>query len=149
MDSAMPFTTLQLNEERTAGLHSRQKESWFPYLIEALQEIPPSADGKEKFVVECRKLYENNPSALNSINEFNTTYRSEMAISWYTREGILYQLFNRTLRQVDQDRIVLFHFFIYDLSQQLKNELEKNKNADWRNEPYIVANVYRKQNSNF
>ena len=130
----MPFTPLTCCEERTTGLHSRANVTWFPYLIEALQQVPPIPNGKEKFVAKCRKLYQQNQSALNFIDEFNETYNPQTAISWYTREGILYQLFNRTLRQLDQNQIFLFHFFIYDLNQQLKNELDNNKTADWRNE---------------
>lgn len=135
LHSAMPFTLLSCDEERTTDLHSRANENWFPYLIAALQEVPPISNGKEKFISECRKLYQNNQSALNFINEFNDTYEPHTAISWYTREGILYQLFNRTLRQSDPNRIFLYHFFIYDLNQQLRSELDKNKNADWRKEP--------------
>ena len=135
LDSAMPFTLVSNDAERTTGLHSRANESWFPYLIAALQEVPPVSNGKEKFVSQCRKLYQKNQPALNFINEFNDTYVPHTAISWYTREGILYQLFNRTLRQSDPNQIFLFHFFIYDLNQQLRNELDKNKSADWRKEP--------------
>ena len=133
-DSVLPFSACSETEERTTAYHSRQHESWFPYLMDALQEIPPISNGKEKFVEECRKIYHNNQPALNFLDEFDRTYRSNMAISWYTREGILYQLFNRTLRQLDQNRVILFHFFIYDMSQQLKTEHETNRNAPWRNE---------------
>ena len=135
IQTTMPFSVFPVNEERTTGPHSRQHERWFPYLIEAFQEIPPIANGKEKFVAQCQKLYQNNQSALNFLKEFDETYVPQMAISWYTREGILYQLFNRTLRQLDQNRIFLFHFFIYDISQQLKEEHKKSKDADWRTVP--------------
>ena len=111
INSTMPFTVLSSNEERTTGLYSRTDIHWFPYLMEALQEIPPVPHGKEKFVIECQKLYEDNQAALNFINEFNDTYDSQMAIAWYTREGILYHLFNRALRQLDQHKIFLLHFF--------------------------------------
>lgn len=134
IDTVMPFSAFIANEERTTELHSRQHERWFPYLIEALQEIPPIANGKKKFVVHCQKLYQNNQSALKFLKEFDETYIPQMAISWYTREGILYQLFNRTLRQLDQNHIFLFHFFIYDISQQLKQKHKKSKDANWRSE---------------
>ena len=98
MDSTLPFSNLSTNEEPTTGLHSRTDIHWFPYLIEALQEIPHAANGKEKFVNECQKLYHDNEPALKCIKEFNDTYESHMAIAWYTREGVLYQPFNRALR---------------------------------------------------
>ncbi|CAF1181704.1 unnamed protein product [Adineta ricciae] len=140
IDSTLPFSALSSNEERTTGLYSRTDIHWFPYIMEALQEIPPVANGKENFVNECRKLYLDNEPALKFINEFNDTYDSHMAVARYTREGILYQLFNRVLRQLDQHKIFLLHFFIYDLSQQLKKEADNSKDADWRKEP-----VYRGQ----
>ena len=149
MNSTMPFTVLSSNEERTTGLYSRTDIHWFPYLMEALQEIPPVAHGKEKFVIECQKLYEDNQAALNFINEFNDTYDSQMAIAWYTREGILYQLFNRALRRLDQRKIFLFHFFIYDLSQQLKKEAQSSKNSDWRNQPLYRGQRISKEELEF
>ncbi|UJR12526.1 hypothetical protein I4U23_016701 [Adineta vaga] len=135
MDSMIPFSILSSNEERTTESHSRTNIHWFPYLMEALQEIPPVINGKEKFVVECQKLYQDNESTLKFVKEFNDTYESQKAVAWYTREGILYQLFNRVLRQLDQHKIFLLHFFIYDLSQQLKKEADNSKDANWREEP--------------
>jgi tetratricopeptide (TPR) repeat protein len=108
--------------------------------LEVLQEIPPAFDGKETFVDECRFLYRDKQHALKFIDEFNNKYEPQMAIWWYTREGILYTFLNQTLRQQDQHRILLCHFFIYDLSQQLKKEVDKNKDPDWRK-----GTVYRGQ----
>jgi hypothetical protein len=53
-----------------------------------------------------------------------------------TREGFLFRLLNRALRQHDQNDILLLHFFIHDLARQLKIESDENKDAEWMYEHF-------------
>ncbi|UJR08032.1 hypothetical protein I4U23_012309 [Adineta vaga] len=127
--------------QRTTGLHSRvELMNWFTYLFDVIEEVPGSHKSKEKFVQECRTRYCNTPSILRAVEEFNTTYEPQKAIWWYTREGFLFRFLNRALRQQDQNDILLLHFYIHDLTQQLKIEFDKNHDADWTDE-----HVYRGQ----
>lgn len=64
-----------------------------------MEEVPPAANGKHKFVDHCRLLYQKNISILQSIDEFERDYKSTDAVRWYTREGFLYKVLNQALRE--------------------------------------------------
>ncbi len=55
----------------------------------------------------------------------------EHAIWWYTRDGFLYRLFNKTFRHQAEDIIFQRHFFVADVYKQLKREctIETYKNV--------------------
>jgi hypothetical protein len=95
-----------------------------------MQEVPPARTCKEKCIEECRILYKDHPAVLQAITEFQNTYASEDAIRWYTRDGFLYKVLNKALREQNQEAIQLLHFFIYDLNRQLKNEFRTTE-KDW------------------
>ncbi|CAF2589733.1 unnamed protein product [Rotaria sp. Silwood2] len=125
-----PLTSASKTVERSTSASYSYVTDWYIYLIRALQEVPSTRSCKEKFVEECNILYEHNPSVLQAIKEFNDTYVPEDAIRWYTRDGFLYKVLNRVLREQNQHGIQLLHFFIYDLDRQLKSELKTTK-QDW------------------
>ena len=117
---------LASKNERTIQLDAARTNShWFVLFLRALFELPPPSNNKEKFVNECKLFYKDNESVLKAIDEFNETYEADHAIWWYTREGFLYRLLNRALRQQYQDAIILFHFFIVDLYNVLNSEYER------------------------
>ncbi|CAF3740449.1 unnamed protein product [Rotaria sp. Silwood1] len=95
-----------------------------------MQEIPPARTNKEKFVEECRILYKDNSAVLQAIEEFANTYTPKEAIRWYTRDGFVYKVLNKALREQNRKAIQLLHFFIYDLDRQLKSEFRATK-QDW------------------
>lgn len=113
--------------ERSTSLNYSYATDWYISLIRAMENVPPARSCKEKFVEECRILYNENPSVLQVIEEFNRTYIPKDAIRWYTRDGFVYKVLNKMLREQNQQGIQLLHFLIYDLNQQLKNELRTRK----------------------
>ncbi len=125
-----PLTSASKTVERSTSATYSYVTDWYIHLIRALEEVPPARTCKEKFVEECCILYEHNPSILNAIKEFSNTYVPEDAIRWYTRDGFLYKVLNRILREKNQQAIQLLHFLIYDLNLQLKNELKTTK-QEW------------------
>lgn len=140
-ENCNPLCDVVKKPERTTDLHSQiDIMNWFTYLYDVLEEIPSNNNEKDKFVEEYRKRYQNDASTLRIINEFSETYVPERAIWWYTREGFLFRMVNQILRQRDQNEMLLIHFFIYDLAQQLTIESDKNKDAEWMNK-----SVYRGQ----
>lgn len=92
------------------------------------------------FCDHCRILFAHEPRTLLLVNEFESDYSAEQAIKWYTREGFLYHLVNRALRQEDRDLITLLHFFIFDLEQQLLAQLKDDNDFEW-----VGVEVYRGQ----
>jgi hypothetical protein len=125
-----PLTSTSKTVERSTMLAYSYVTDWYIYLIRAMQEVPPARTSKEKFVEECRILYHDNPAVLRAIEEFANTYTPDEAIRWYTRDGFVYKVLNKALREQNSKTIQLLHFFIYDLDQQLKNEFRATK-QDW------------------
>ncbi|CAF3871930.1 unnamed protein product [Adineta steineri] len=118
------LTSASKTVERSTTVSYSYVTDWYINLIRAFQEVPPAQSCKKKFVEECCILYEHNPTILQTIKEFSNTYVPEEAIRWYTRDGFLYKVLNRVLREKNQQTIQLLHFLIYDLNRQLKNEIK-------------------------
>ena len=138
-----PLTSASKTVERSTSTTYSYVTDWYINLIHGLEEVPPPRTCKEKFVEECSILYEHNPSVLQTIKEFSNTYAPEDAIRWYTRDGFLYKVLNKVLREQNQQTIQLLHFFIYDLSRQLQNELKRTK-QEWMTATDTVR-LYRGQ----
>ncbi|CAF3679041.1 unnamed protein product [Rotaria socialis] len=130
MSELPPLTSVSKTVERSTAFTYSYVTDWYIYLIRAMQEVPPARTCKEKFIEECRILYKDKPTVVRAINEFQNTYNPEDAIRWYTRDGFLYKLINRALREQNQKAIQLLHFFVYDLDRQLKSEFRATK-QDW------------------
>jgi len=57
-----------------------------------------------------------------TMHEFDTQYRPDKSIHWYTRETCIYKILNKALRTQDIDDIMPFDQFIRDLNKQLAKE---------------------------
>jgi hypothetical protein len=105
--------------------------------ITSIDEIPESilsllssntTDGgsKTKFLMQCRYEYSNNRRTLSEIDQFEENYRSEQAISWYTRDSFVYRIINKSLRSGNIRQVNKCRYFIQDLHQQL-TDLHRTK----------------------
>ncbi|CAM4835843.1 unnamed protein product [Rotaria magnacalcarata] len=91
----------------------------FSKFLDILLEKKPNENGKKLLAQKCRIYITGNTSTLNMIDEFEQTYENQNAIWWYTRDGFLFRLLNRTFRQENIQMIIYLHFFLFDLHQQL------------------------------
>ncbi|CAF1543877.1 unnamed protein product [Didymodactylos carnosus] len=89
-----------------------------------------------------KSYYQGNEEQLRVVNEFETTYRADQAIQWFTRNTFLYRLLNKALRQHNIELMFLFDFYVRDLYQQIKQRYEQFK-ATRTEDPMIK--VYRGQ----
>ena len=71
------------------------------------------------------------------LDEFQTGYRSDQAILWYTKETFLYPLMNGALRNLEGDIIVDMGFFIHDLHRQLET-LHQTQLTAFGSRPFVV-----------
>lgn len=76
-------------------------------------------DRKELLEI-CKKEYRLDQNEMKIIDEFETSYTSDRAIWWYTRESFLYKLLNKALRTQNTDVLYLFRFFLIDIERQLE-----------------------------
>ena len=94
-------------------------------------------DARRKFVEACRERYADDVITLKDIEDFNSKYRRDEAIWWYTQEKIFYRLLNEGLRLLDTDILLDMGFFIHDLDQFIKR-LHRKQAAKIGDEEFVV-----------
>ncbi|CAF1440015.1 unnamed protein product [Adineta ricciae] len=67
----------------------------------------------------CRAQYADDQSALTAVQELEQDYQNHSPIWWYTREGFLYKLLNRSLREQDIYALYSLRTFIRHLYDQI------------------------------
>ena len=72
-----------------------------------------------------KRYYRTNIRQLQLLKEFDSEYKAEDAIRWYSKQSTIYRLVNKSFRKKDIDQLETFRFFIYDLSQRLNHEHDK------------------------
>ncbi|CAF1308912.1 unnamed protein product [Adineta ricciae] len=127
--------------DRTTCFEAGSNNDYFVNFLDMLMETEASPSGKQVFVEECRRLFENQQSILRIVDEFDRTYVSDRAVYWYTRNGFLYTLVNQTLRQQNIEALLFLHFFIRDLDRQLLSEIQEPEDYDWKK----LSDLYRGQ----
>ena len=70
-------------------------------------------------IAEFRRVYCDNEIALASIDTFETTYNSNAALQWYSRDSFLFRLTNYALRLSDAEMMFKIRYFLIDLYVQL------------------------------
>ncbi|CAF2790100.1 unnamed protein product [Rotaria sp. Silwood2] len=118
--------------ERTTCIKPRSNDDYFYNFLDSLTEIDASSNGKAIFVKECRRLFAEEQSVLRVIDEFDRTYVPERAIYWYTRNGFLYNILNQALRRQNIEALMLLHFFIRDLDEQILGALDQQEKDEWK-----------------
>jgi hypothetical protein len=73
-----------------------------------------------EFISYWQKFYEDDPHERMFVEEFRTKYESQDAIRWYTRNTFVFLQLNAALRQQNIEMLFLFHFYLTDLYNQLK-----------------------------
>jgi hypothetical protein len=99
-------------------------EFWYPLYIDFLLDLPiiDSYSERCRFIEQCRRHYARNPGALKLIDEFEGNYTPDKALFYYSRDGFVYRLVNRALRQQVIDGIISFRFLLHDIREQLRSE---------------------------
>ncbi|CAF0997694.1 unnamed protein product [Adineta steineri] len=69
----------------------------------------------EEFINYCREAFDGDKNKLNDVTKFQTTYKNNIPIWWYTWDAFLYPMLNQSLRLMDVDIIVRMGFFLKDL----------------------------------
>lgn len=95
------------------------KFMWSQILIEILLRLPQTSQSKDALIQECRRDYQTNHYQQKKISEFEKTYTSSNALSWYTRDSFLYRIVNKALRTQNILYIFKCRFFIIDVYKQL------------------------------
>ncbi|CAF1344299.1 unnamed protein product [Adineta ricciae] len=96
---------------------------WFQLFKDVLLHLPQNdKNAKQQLVNYLKQCYHNNNKQLKLIDEFDSLYKAEDAIKWYTGQPFLYKNLNKALRTEDIEQLYLFRFFITDLCTVLHEE---------------------------
>jgi hypothetical protein len=94
---------------------------FYQFLIEILLRLPKTSAIEEQFISFCKEKTNDNSAQQQIFEEFIKSYKSDDAISWYTRPCFLHKLLNRTCRLGNIKDMFKLAFFMIDLNAQLKN----------------------------
>ncbi|CAF1598761.1 unnamed protein product [Rotaria magnacalcarata] len=100
---------------------------WLRIFKDVVLNLPHDEKAKKEMIETLRVCYRNNRCQLRLIERFNREYQSEHAILWYTGQPFLYKQLNRALRTEDINFLYTFRYFIYDLTKQLEQEYQKQR----------------------
>ncbi|CAF0950616.1 unnamed protein product [Adineta ricciae] len=73
----------------------------------------------KEFIDYCRELFANNKEELVDVKEFESKYRTQTPIWWYTNDCFLNPMLNYALRTMNGEMITSISFFIVDLHRQI------------------------------
>ncbi|CAF1502811.1 unnamed protein product [Rotaria sordida] len=128
----IPISFIPAGDE-TSNANLDQLHSSFMYtqiFKEILLDTEYNQQSIKDLVLYWRSQYVGNSEQLNNIDEFGSSYRSDLSISWYTRHWFTYSMLNRALRTLEADIIIKIGFFICDLHRQLVELHAQQFNSD-------------------
>jgi len=86
------FTMYNQKDKATRDLSKEASSFLFFQLFKnILKKMPKTAEAKKTMVTICRTYYRGNLTELANIDEFDKTYRSIDAISWYCKATFIYK----------------------------------------------------------
>ena len=132
------------------GASTRDLDGQFVHsqlLIDCLLRMAPADTDKDELVAVCMKKLKGDPEEVRIIREFKSTYLSNQAVRWYTRDTFLYRMLNKALRTQDIDLIFLFRFFIRDIQKLLQKNQCLDKCRVYRGQWMATIELDRLRNS--
>lgn len=108
--------------------YKRQEASFLcsQLMREVLFRIKFENKAKEDFVQFCRLHYKDSPEDMRMINEFDSHYRPQTALSWLLRECFLWRMIQRMQRTQEIDVLYKLGFFLKHIHSQLNLFQENN-----------------------
>ncbi|CAF1361705.1 unnamed protein product [Didymodactylos carnosus] len=124
--TAMNFYSHSAGDTSNTNLESRNASFlWFQLFIDILLKMSHSCvqDEARKDLIDLLKDESaGNDNELAIVDEYDSDYRAERAIWWYTRETCFYRILNKALRIFDFEVIFAMRSFLRDVSNQLEEE---------------------------
>jgi len=98
---------------------------WFQRILSVLLDSNDREKAKKNFIDAYKKYFDGNQRKEEKIQIFESTYQSENALQWYSRECFFFEVLNKALRTQDIDVLFSLRFFLKDIYDQLKIEYDK------------------------
>ena len=111
-------------------LNLNQLDQSFMYttlMKEIILDIEYDAEkAKHQFIQFCLIYMDSNDVEPEKLHQFERSYDPNLAIWWYTKEGVLYRALNRALRLQDVEFLSQIGFFVRDLHRQIQQRHYEN-----------------------
>ncbi|CAF1424071.1 unnamed protein product [Adineta steineri] len=122
LDKQLGTFTIYNKEEKFMRDLSKDGGSflYFQLFLNLLKYLPKTDEARNCMIRICRNYYRGNFNELKNIEEFDRTYRSIDAITWYTKDIFISKFINKIFRTENVDVLSQFSFYINDLSEQLQ-----------------------------
>jgi tetratricopeptide (TPR) repeat protein len=124
--------------------YNTQEASFMYHRLIMTTLIEMKEDQPKDMIDFCRIQYADNQSSLAAVKEFEQDYESHSPIWWYTREGFLYKILNKSLREQDVLTLYSFRTFICHLYEQIV-DIFLSQNTKYRNITTTIMTFYRGQ----
>ncbi|CAF1089451.1 unnamed protein product [Rotaria sp. Silwood1] len=110
-------------------------------LINNLLRLELNLKDQRQLIDLCKTEYKGNKWQLTMIREFKHEYTPNKALLWYIRESFLYRMLSKVLREQNIDQLLLFHFIIRDIYQQLKENQYMSSIRVYRGEIMTLSEI--------
>ena len=114
-----PIGNLESSHKNLSAENS--KFVWSQMYLEILLRLDREglSKSRQETIKLCRERHKNNPKQLDSINDFEKSYKRKEALKWYTRATYLYEPLNKALRQNDLESLFVYRFFLHHINRHL------------------------------
>ena len=102
---------------------------WFQRILAVLLDGDDREKARNNLLVAYKRYFDGNRHKEEKIRLFETTYQSNDALQWYTRECFFFEVLNKALRTQDIDVLYSLRFFLKDMYDQLKIEYDKRSHT--------------------
>jgi len=90
--------------------------------------MPHTSESKSEMIDEFRRIYNGNELILCEIDNFETTYHSNAAVQWYTKDSFICRTINQALRSSNIDTMFKLRYILIDIYDHL-NQSHKQKHS--------------------
>jgi len=131
-EEPLSINIFSVGGKSTSGLNG--KFIFSQVLIDCLLRLKSIDEDKNELIQLLKQQFNDNRFELENINDFESKYRSNEALQWYTKECFFYKTLNSILRTENIHWMFLYRSFTLDLQEQLKKYQSKE-----------IIEVYRAQ----
>jgi len=107
---------------------------YFQIIIDCLLRIKTNQADNNQLLTILKKQYEHDCLQLNLIYEFQYNYSAADVLGWYSKDSFFYRTLNQAFYSQDVNMLFLYHSYLSDIYQQLKQHQCKQSIRVYRNQ---------------
>ena len=132
-----PLTVNTFSTDTNMGMSTTGLNGNFVYyqlLIDCLLRMKTNQAHKNELIHILNDLYEGSHTQLKLIQEFQSNYFPADVLGWYSKDSFFYRTLNQAFYSQDVNMLFLYHSYLSDIYQQLKQHQCKQSIRVYRNQ---------------